>query len=228
MKKINELLPSFYCCADLEHRSGLCAYVLAALLLSGGYGGSQAFAQDANWNPLPTAREAIKGHLPKYNSNAAAVNHLILGVDQLENNELHAARQNFLFIINLKDDAPALGGLKLKHIAYSNLGVVDSLEGNSNGAIRNFLAALELDPQYSEAHFNIGTVYYKIGNLKKAEEAFLKAIEIEPNYGRAYYSLGFLYFDQKRYDLARKQSEKAIEYGVPFKTLREKLAKVGR
>ena len=174
------------------------------------------------------AQQAIRGHDPKYNASAAAMNHLILGIDQLENNELYAARQNFLFIINLKDDAPAMGGMFLKPRAYLNLGVVDTLEDNPGAAIKNFLAAIELDPMYSEAYFNLGTIYYKGKNLKDAERAFLKAIEIQPEYGRAHYSLGFLYFDQKKYDLAKLHAEKAAEYGVPFKTLKERLAKVGR
>src|ERR1043166_1387690 len=172
--------------------------------------------------------EQIKGHDPKYNQSSAGMNHLILGIDQLENNEYYAARQNFLFIINLKADAPAMGGMRLKPLAYLNLGVVDSLEGNPTAAIKNFQTAIELNPDYAEAYFNIGAVQYKIGALKKAEEAFLKAIELEPDYGRAHYSLGFVYFDQKKYDLAKVHAEKAAESGVPYKTLKERLAKVNR
>jgi tetratricopeptide (TPR) repeat protein len=71
-------------------------------------------------------------------------------------------------------------------------------------------------------------VYYRQKLSKKAEEVFLKAIEIDPEYGRAHYSLGFLYLDQKKYDLAKIHAEKAADSGVPFKTLRERLAKVGQ
>jgi tetratricopeptide (TPR) repeat protein len=185
------------------------------------FGNKQTMAQ-------PISGAMINGADPRYNSSPAAVNHLILGIDQIANNELWGARQNFLFIIKLKDDAPAMGGMLLKPRAYLNLGVVDTLEDNPEAAIKNFLAAIELDPMYSEAYFNLGTVYYKGKNLKDAERAFLKAIEIQPEYGRAHYSLGFLYFDQKKYDLAKLHAEKAAEYGVPFKTLKERLAKVGR
>jgi len=185
------------------------------------FGNKQTMAQ-------PISGAMINGADSRYNTRIAAMNHLILGIDQIGNNELWGARQNFLFIINLKDDAPAMGGMRLRPIAYLNLGVVDTLEDNPGAAIKNFLTAIDLSPNYSEAYFNLGAVHYKLGAFKKAEEAFLKAIEIQPEYGRAHYSLGFLYFDQKKYDLAKLHAEKAAEYGVPFKTLKERLAKVGR
>ena len=74
----------------------------------------------------------------------------------------------------------------------------------------------------------MGAVYYKQGVLRKAEDAFTKAIQLQPDYGRAHYSLGFVYLDQKKYDLAKLHAEKAAENGVPFRTLKERLAKIGR
>jgi tetratricopeptide (TPR) repeat protein len=178
----------------------------------------------------PVIAQGVWSMDPKYGASGPAMNHLVLGIDQLENNDLHGARYNFLFVINMNDSMPqnALQARELRPVAYLNLGVVDTLEGNPSAAIKNFLTAIDLSPNYSEAYFNLGAVYYKLGNSKKAEEAFLKAIEIQPEYGRAHYSLGFLYFDQKKYDLAKLHAEKAAEYGVPFKTLKERLAKVGR
>ena len=176
--------------------------------------------------PIMAQSVVGRGNDPKYNSSYAAMNHMILGLDLLAEgtpDALHYARQNFVFIIEMKEDQ----GLKPE--AYLNLGVVETLEGNSSAAIKDFLAAIQLKPDYPEAYFNLGGAYYKLGgNLKNAEEAFLKAIELQPGYGRAHYSLGFLYLDQKKYDLAKLHAEKAEENGVLFKTLKERLAKVGR
>lgn len=169
--------------------------------------------------------QTISENSPKYNSSSAGVNHLILGLDYLKAgtpDDLRYARQNFVFIINMT------GENNLKPIAYLNLGTVELLEQSPGAAIKNFLAAIELDPKFAEAYFNLGSAYYKLGNLKKAEESFLKAIELQPEYGRAHYSLGFVYFDLKKYDLAKKHAEKAMEYGVSYKTLKEKLVKLGR
>jgi tetratricopeptide (TPR) repeat protein len=169
--------------------------------------------------------QSVSGNSPKYNSSSAGMNHLILGLDLLAAgtaDDLRYARQNFVFIINMK------GEDGLKPAGYLNLGVVDLMEGNPDAAIKNFLAAIQLNPNYPEAYFNLGGVYYKQGLLKKAEAAFLKAIELQPDYGRAHYSLGFVYLDLKKYDLARDHAEKAAEYGVSYRTLKEKLAKVSR
>src|ERR1051325_683337 len=88
------------------------------------------------------------GSDPKYNSPIAAMNHLVLGLDLIKAgtpDDLYYARQNFQFIINMKDDRG------LKPIAYLNLGVVDTLEDKPEAAIKNFLSAIELNPNYSEA-----------------------------------------------------------------------------
>lgn len=176
----------------------------------------------------PLSGALINGADQKYNTPIAAMNHLTLGIDQIGNNELWGARQNFIWILNLKDDAPAMGPMNLKPLAHLNLGVVEMLEDNPTAALKNFQTAIDLKPDYAEAYFNAGTVHYKMGAQTKAEQAFQKAIELEPNYGRAHYSLGFLYFDMKKYDLAKRHSEKALENGVPFRTLRDRLARVGR
>ncbi len=169
--------------------------------------------------------QTVNGMDPRYHGPNVAQNHLTLGLDLLRAgtpDDLYYARQNFDFVINMKDD----GGLK--PVAVLNLGVIDTLEDKPEAAINNFLSAIELNPSYAEAYFNLGAVHYKLGNAKKAEQAFLKAIDLEPGYGRAHYSLGFLYFEQKKYDLAKLHADKAAENGVPFKTLKDRLAKVGR
>jgi tetratricopeptide (TPR) repeat protein len=136
---------------------------------------------------------------------------------------LHWAKKDLAFIIRHEDWDPVH-----RSVAYYYLGVIESMANNLDAAIQNYVAAIKLNAEYPEAYFNLGAVYYKQGLLKKAEEAFLKAIELQPEYGRAHYSLGFVYLDQKKYDLARDHAEKAAEYGVSFKTLKEKLAKVNR
>jgi tetratricopeptide (TPR) repeat protein len=156
---------------------------------------------------------------------SSAQNHWNKGIFHLSRgteNDLSYARQEFAFIVGMKDDQG------LKPNAHLHLGVVSFLEGNYQEALKSYQNALDLKPDYAEAYFNMGTVYYKVNLSKKAEESFLKAISLDPAYGRAHYSLGFLYLEQKRYDLAKQHAEKAAEHGVPFKTLKEKLAKVAR
>ena len=136
---------------------------------------------------------------------------------------LHWAKKDLGFIIRHQNwDAVH------RSVAHYYLGVIDSMENRLDAAVKNYIAALNLNPEYPEAYFNLGAIYYKQKLLKKSEEAFLKTIELQPEYGRAHYSLGFIYLDQKKYDLARKHADKAAEFGVPYRTLKERLAKVGR
>jgi tetratricopeptide (TPR) repeat protein len=193
-------------------RSQPMALIVASLILL-----AQALSSESGM------AQSIRGEDRKYNSSSPAVNHLTLGLDLLKAgkpDDLYYARQNFLFIINMQDDR----GLKPE--AYMNLGVVETLEGNPDAATKYFYEAIKLRTEYPEAYFNLGGVFYKQGLLKKAEEAFLKAIELQSDYGRAHYSLGFVYLDQKKYDLAREHAQKAADYGVSFRTLKERLAKV--
>jgi Tfp pilus assembly protein PilF len=161
----------------------------------------------------------------RYNDQDVATNHINRGIAHMERGTgdgLYYAKKEFEFVIKMDKDTGK------KHAAYMNLGVVYLLEDNLDAAIKNYLAAIQLKPDYAEAYFNLGAVYYKQRVLTKAEQNFLKAIELRPDYGRAHYSLGFLYLDQKKYDLARKHADSALEYGIPFKTLKLRLSKVGR
>jgi len=157
-----------------------------------------------------------------YNDQDAATNHINRGLAKLGVENLDGARKEFEFVIGMEKDTGK------KHLAYLNRGVIFALEDRLDAAVKDYLMAIKLKPDYAEAYFNLGAVYYRQKLSKKAEEVFLKAIEIDPEYGRAHYSLGFLYLDQKKYDLAKLHAEKAAENGVPFRTLKERLAKVGQ
>jgi tetratricopeptide (TPR) repeat protein len=65
-----------------------------------------------------------------------------------------------------------------------------------------YTKALELDPEYSEAHNNFGNVYFKQGLIEEAEWEYKKAIKLSPNYCDAYFNLGILFKSQEKYDEA--------------------------
>ena len=136
---------------------------------------------------------------------------------------LYWAKQDLGFIIRHENWDPVH-----RSVAYYYLGVIEAMENNLNGAIKNYMTALKLNSEFAEVYFNLGAIYYKQGLQKKAEEAFLKTIELQPGFGRAHYSLGFVYLEQKKFDLAKKHADLVTEYGVPYKTLKEKLLKVAK
>jgi len=149
--------------------------------------------------------------------------HLANGLEHIKNKNFWYARKEFEFIIR-HGEWDAIH----RSIAQMNLGIISFMEENIDQAIQHYQTAIQLKSDYAEAYFNLGGAYYKQGDLKKAEETFSKAIELQPEYGRAHYSLATVYFDQKKYEAAQKHADKAKEYGVPYKTLAQKLAKVGK
>lgn len=55
-----------------------------------------------------------------------------------------------------------------------------------------YYQALQLDPNYEEAHYNLGCCYKLQNQPAQAESHFRKAIEIDPKYSRAYAELGIV------------------------------------
>jgi tetratricopeptide (TPR) repeat protein len=63
----------------------------------------------------------------------------------------------------------------------NNRGIVYSDMGDIDQAMANFEKAIELDPEFTLAHYNRGLAYGKIGNLDQAIIEFDRAIEQDPN-----------------------------------------------
>jgi type IV pilus assembly protein PilF len=78
-------------------------------------------------------------------------------------------------------------------------------------ALREFLAALELNPDDPYLHFDLGYTYYKKGVRDKAEFHYKEAIRLKPDYSLAYDYLGFLYFEDGKVDLAIEYYYKALD-----------------
>lgn len=111
---------------------------------------------------------------------------------------------------------------------------------DASGSLRYFQKAVNIWPNYAEAHFLMGMAYLQTNSAGEAEVALRKAMQIDPKLLGPYYPLAVLFFTQKRYgedeELLRKamaldpqgwqwpfelarcyakqnQWEKALEYG---------------
>ena len=65
---------------------------------------------------------------------------------------------------------------------YYNLGCYPGERGQVDAAIAHYQKALEIKPDYAEAHNNLGAIMARRGQIDAAIAHFQKALEIKPDY----------------------------------------------
>jgi tetratricopeptide (TPR) repeat protein len=63
-------------------------------------------------------------------------------------------------------------------------------------AVRNYRRALEMAPDWIEAHINLGVALYQMGKAEEARAEFLSAVQVDPLNGIAQYNLGCVLEEQ--------------------------------
>ena len=84
-------------------------------------------------------------------------------------------------------------------------------KGETNFAVREYLAALELDPEDAEAYFGLGEAFRRRGDFSQAERHFRRAFEVDPGHQDAMFNLGAVYIQQERYADAIEISTRLAE-----------------
>jgi TolB-like protein/DNA-binding winged helix-turn-helix (wHTH) protein/Tfp pilus assembly protein PilF len=111
--------------------------------------------------------------------------------------------------MELDDDLPE---------AHAALGAEKAdFEYDWQGAEQEFKRAIELNPNYAEAHFRYAWTYLTpLGNSEQAIAEMKKALELDP-FSRIYNTVfGLTYFYARKYDQAEEQFKKAIELNPDF------------
>lgn len=85
---------------------------------------------------------------------------------------------------------------------HYNLGWVYFKKNMLDDAEREYLAAIKLNPNYTDAYINLGAVYINQGRFDDAIEVFKKAIVIKPDDPEAHYNLGGVYEGQGKLENA--------------------------
>ena len=95
--------------------------------------------------------------------------------------------------------------------SYSRILARDSI-GQQSRAIEEAKAAIELDPNYADAHAYLGQLYILTGQAEKTIEPITTAMGINPNFPFWYhYTYGFAHFFLGDYEKAAENIEKAVE-----------------
>ena len=81
-------------------------------------------------------------------------------------------------------------------------GLKSAEEGKAPAAIENMRKAIQIFPEYFDAHLQLGNVFLKTDQLQDAIAELDKAREINPNDERTYQSFGLLLMKQRNYAVA--------------------------
>ena len=102
------------------------------------------------------------------------------------------------------------------HRVFSNYGLILQDLGKLKEAESSIRKAIEIKPDYANAHCNLGNVLKDLGKLKEAELSTRKAISINPNFANAHYNLGIILRDFGDLKEAELSTRKAISINPNF------------
>ena len=105
-----------------------------------------------------------------------------------------------------------------KFTANEHLGRGNKLydEKKYSEATGEYSKAIELDPNFKEAHNNRGLAYNDLGKYDEALQDYNKAVQLDPNYKDAYNNRGVAYGFLGKYDEAIQDLNKAIQLDPNF------------
>lgn len=95
-------------------------------------------------------------------------------------------------------------------IILASLGTHHAKLGESAQAIPYLQRAVEIKPQYVDAHNNLGMALSAVGRRREAIAQFQTAIRIDPAKPEAHHNLGLTLFDERRYQDAVTALEKLV------------------
>jgi type IV pilus assembly protein PilF len=109
-----------------------------------------------------------------------------------------------------------------KAAARLDIGADHLKQGRNALALREFMAAEQLDPQNPRIHYALGEAFLAQGKQADSERHYRQAIEIDPAYHDAWLSLSALLILEKRYAEASEACRKLIDdptYPTPWRAL---------
>jgi hypothetical protein len=106
---------------------------------------------------------------------------------------------------------------------HNNLGVALAQQGDSNGAIAEYLAALHLEPNFIEAHNNLGNAFATRGDFDAAIQAYRQVLSLNPAIPEAHNNLGFALAQQGNLTAAIAEYQEALRLRPDFAAARYNL-----
>ena len=96
---------------------------------------------------------------------------------------------------------------------HINLGAAYVAKAMWDEAIAEYKRALKINPKHALARTGLGVAYLQKGMVDKSISEHRKALAIDPNFADAHANLAASYYSKKKYRLAIKHCDRAIELG---------------
>ena len=98
--------------------------------------------------------------------------------------------------------------------------------GKLDKAQEEFIKALEIDPEYADAHYNLGLLFHRQGELDEAVNHYKKAILHGGNNPRPHNNLGVAYATMGKTREAEEEYQKALKIDPSFDDARVNLERL--
>jgi tetratricopeptide (TPR) repeat protein len=139
----------------------------------------------------------VKADFPKAALTLTTVFILISGLYSIQ-----TITRNYIWIDNLTLFKETVKKSPDSAIVHYNLGVALSDARFTDEAMKHYMTAVAIKPDYPEAYNNLGIAYCEKVSFDKGIEYYLTAIKFKPDYAEVYNNLGVAYFKKGLTDTA--------------------------
>jgi len=102
-----------------------------------------------------------------------------------------------------------------------NLGQLYNISNRLDKALKYALQAIELNPNFKDAHDLVGNIYFKIHDYERSIQSYKNVITIDSKDAIGYYNLGCTYYVKKNYLEAESHWKESIHYDKGKKKIRK-------
>jgi len=106
--------------------------------------------------------------------------------------------------------------VRLHQLSEFDEALITDNQGDSDGARKLYLKAIEEGDALADAYCNLGIIEWQEGNTTKAVGSFTLSLKHEPRHFEAHYNLANLYSEMGNFPLAKLHYEVSIEVEPTF------------
>ena len=166
--------------------------------------------------PLASVETKDNVNSPNIKSSKSSKKEIInLAIKLHLQGNISEAQKYYTYCINQGFDDPRV---------FSNYGIILQDLGKLKTAEIVTRKAIELNPNFAEAHSNLGIILKDFGKLEEAKSSLSKAIKLKPNYINAHYNLGIILSDLGKLKEAEISTKKAIDLNPTLANAHSNLA----